>query len=95
MRLMDDGFEEFDGDEEPLQFKREKVRTAVKGHNRHETLTVDLGTMVGMTFQPPMPVSFTVTIDVFDSQRVKDAAALLVRFRDAVAQDADPIEALH
>ena len=48
-----------------------------------------------MTFQPPMPVSFTVTIDVFDSQRVKDAAALLVRFRDAVAQDADPIEALH
>ena len=34
-----------------------------------------------------MPVCFSVTIATFESQRVKDTAALLVWFRDAVAQD--------
>ena len=43
--------------------------------------------VVGTTFQFTVPVSLTFTVDAFDSQRVKDAEALLVRFRVALDPD--------
>ncbi|KAL7721609.1 hypothetical protein QTN25_001274 [Entamoeba marina] len=77
------------------QIKKRKLpsKTTVKTEGNEKQ--IDLGSMIGMTFNYPMPIEFKIDFEEMDSSRVKQTADLLLSLKSAVEKNDDVIGILN
>ncbi|KAL7713224.1 PWWP domain-containing protein [Entamoeba marina] len=77
------------------QIKKRKLpsKTIVKTEGNEKQ--IDLGSMIGMTFNYPMPIEFKIDFEEMDSSRVKQTADLLLSLKSAVEKNDDVIGILN